>query len=353
MVGCVRLFFRSLALRADGSASASVTGWGEVCSEPELRGRGIVGLVHRAALARMHGGGGGGAAPPPCALALLHAAAGVASMYEKFGFAACLPIPYGQLAVGRSLPPAPAPAAAPAALPGPPRARQRAAGFDADWAALEALRAAQAARLGLVGWTLRSEAYWRRWVRYAARSAALVREVQRGGGAGSSSAEAEGSYAIAAYGYARWREGAWRAMDWVSVGGAAAAALGGGSGGGGGGGGAPEAQALPLLAAFAAALLAAGQAFHAAAGDAAPVPPQDASQLLPGGALALALPLALLQDVCGGGGGEAREAPALADRGWMALDLRPQAASAEGGALQALAAAAAQGKFLAYPADYF
>ena len=341
----MRLFFRSLALRADGSASASVTGWGEVCSEPELRGRGIVGLVLREALARMHGGGGGGAAPPPCALALLHAAAGVASMYEKFGFAACLPIPYGQLAVGRSLPPAPAPAAA---LPGHPRARLRAADFDADWAALEALRAAQAARLGLVGWTLRSEAYWRRWVRYAARSAALVLEVQRGGGAGSSSAEAEGSYAIAAYGYARWREGAWRAMDWVSVGGAAAAALGGGSGG------APEAQALPLLAAFAAALLAAGQAFHAAAGDAAPVPPQDASQLLPGGALALALPLALLQDVCGGGGGgEAREAPALADRGWMALDLRPQAASAEGGALQALAAAAAQGKFLAYPADYF
>jgi predicted GNAT family N-acyltransferase len=119
VVGCVRLFFRSLALRADGSASASVTGWGEVCSEPELRGRGIVGLVLREALARMRGGGGGGgAAAPPCALALLHAAAGVASMYEKFGFAACLPIPYGQLAVGRSLPPAPAPA--PAALPASP-----------------------------------------------------------------------------------------------------------------------------------------------------------------------------------------------------------------------------------------
>jgi hypothetical protein len=188
-------------------------------------------------------------------------------------------------------------------------------------------------------------------VRYAARSAAFVLEVQGGGGGSSGStgsgAEGEGSYAIAAYGYARWREGAWRAMDWVSVGGAAAAAL--------GSGGAPEAQAQPLLAAFAAALLAAGQAFHAAAGDAAPAPPQDASQLLPCGSLALTLPLALLQDVCGGGGEahQAREAPALADRGWMALDLGPQAASAEGGALQALAVAAAQGKFLVYPSDYF
>ncbi len=351
-MGCVRLFFRTLALRADGSASASVCGWGEVCSEPELRGRGIVGLVLREALARVRAAAAGA---PPCALALLHAAAGVASMYEKFGFAACLPIPYGQLAVGRCLAPAPAPAAAAAAaaaLPGHPRARLRAVDFDADWQALEALRAAQAGRLGLVGWTLRSEAYWRRWVRYACRGAACVLEVQQQQQQqqqqqeGAESGGSSGGYAIVAYGYARWREGAWRAMDWASVGGAAAAAL------GSGGAGQP-----PLLAAFAAALLAAGHAFQAAAGDAGPVAPLDASLLLPCGSLALALPLALLRDVCSGSGGggaaaAAVEAPALADRGWMALDLAPPGGEG-GGALAALAAAAAQGSFLIFPADNF
>ena len=356
VVGCVRLFFRTLALCGDGSASAAVVGWGEVCSDPDLRGRGIVGLVLREAVARMERGeareGAALPPPPPASFALLHAAPAVLSLYEKYGFVAgTLPILYGRVAVGRAGAALPAPPAPLAPLLGHPLARVRPVDFDADWAALEALRARQAARLGLAGWTLRSEAYWRQWVRNACRGQALVLELQA---AAPGEGRAPAPHAPAAYGYVRWREGAWRLMDWAAAGSE-------GSGGEGSSGSASPA----LLTDFMGVLLAAGHAFHAAAGDAGVPSPLEPALLLPGERLVVAAPLAVVRDVCGGeGAGE--EVEALRDIGWMAKAPLagagaeagaggPGAPSASSGAsgspLHTLQAAAARGKFVIFNAD--
>ena len=358
LVGCVRLFYRTLALCGDGSSSAPVIGWGEVCSDPDLRGKGIVGRVLREAKARMQGQDAcacPGAAP--AALALLHSAPSVSAMYARLGFAATLPIPYGQLPLGSAALEGLGEEGAP--LPGHPRTRLRAVDFQADWQALEALRAAQAARLGLVGWAQRSQAYWQQWVSNAAKGAARVLEVQRSPPASS------GAWQALAYGYARWREGAWRAMDWAACSSEEEAEAEGEGGGQG-----------QLLPAFARHLLAAGVAQAAAAGDATPVPPSHPSQLLPSGQLALVMPLALLAEVGRRQLGQEAlgEVQGLRDVGWMAMSLPSggegegegeggagggSAAAAEGagptagpsGALQTLQAAAAAGKFIVFGAD--
>jgi len=324
VVGGARLFDRTVWVSDCGGGSggggdgyaARLLGWGEVCSDPELRGQGIVGRVLAELAARMEAAAGERAAAPRAVLGLLHAAPGVAGLYAKFGFSApgALRVPYARLPVAW----APAAAAggegalpaAPRAVPGAPGWRLRRVDFAADAGALAALREGTLSRAGVAGWTLRSGAYWARWVANACRGRAGVLEE-----------EGVNGWAPAAYGFARWREGAFRLMDWAAVGGL--------------GGGAPLRALLEALLADAAALA-------AAADPTAPSPADGA-----GGAGTLAVPLALAGELAPRGAAVAEDA-ALADLGWL---VRPLGGAEGARALAALSAASERGKFLVQGAD--
>jgi hypothetical protein len=295
-----------------GGYAVRLLGWGEVSSDPDLRGQGIVGRVLAELSARMERAAGEGAPPPRAALGLLHAAPGVAGLYAKFGFSepGVLRIPYARLRVawaggggGEPLP------AAPRAVPGAPQWRVRRVDFSADAPALAALREGALARAGAAGWTLRSGGYWARWVANVCRGRAGVLETEAGG-----------VWAPTAYGFARWREGAFRLMDWAGAGGL--------------GGGAPLRALLEALLADAAELAAAD-----------PTAPTPADAL--GGAGTLAVPLALAADLAPPGA-VLEEDGALRDVGWL---VRPLGGAEGTRALEALVAASERGKFLVLGAD--
>jgi hypothetical protein len=326
VVGGARLFDRLFWVSdcsggGGGGYAARMLGWGEVSSDPELRGQGIIGRVLGELTARMEAAAGERAAPPRAALSLLHAAPAVVGLYAKFGFCApgVLRIPYARLPVAWA---APAPGgggggslpAEPRGVPGAPQWRVRCVDFARDASALAALREGALARAGAAGWTLRSGAYWARWVANACRGRAGVLEASRG--------EGGGGWAPAAYGFARWREGAYRLMDWAGEGGL--------------GGGAPLRALLEALLGDAAEL--------AREADPATPTPADAAG---GGAAALAVPLVLAGDLAPPGAAPAEE-PALADVGWLA---RPLGGAEGARALEELTAASERGKFIIFGAD--
>jgi hypothetical protein len=162
---------------------------------------------------------------------------------------------------------------------------------------------------------VRGGAYWRQWVRNACKGRAGVL--------------CDGSGAIVAYGYVRWREGAYRVMDWACQGG-----LEGG-----------------LVHPFLLALTRDAVVMV----DTTTPPPFTHSAGTPlgeGGQCTCVMPLALAQDVMGSGGegGVVEEEEALCDKGWMARALDGAGELGEA-ALATLRAAAERKKFIVYQAD--
>jgi len=150
---------------------------------------------------------------PAPLLAMLHCGPTVEGLYAKFGFSQGLPIPYARLFVG----PWPSWAmdeGAPDPLPSQctpcPTLEHglstaiRLVNFASDYEALNALRTEQVERCGVIGWTPRNREYWLQWVNNSCKGRAGVfisqGEIPR----------------VIAYGYVRWRDGAYRVMDWAN-----------------------------------------------------------------------------------------------------------------------------------------
>lgn len=103
IIGSVRLFDRVVYVPNSNSNTSSspigILGWGEVCTEPNLRGKGIANKVLLYAITIMeqyhhHN--------PDYKLSLLHAATTVMPLYEKFGFRS-IQIKHGSLKLLASL----------------------------------------------------------------------------------------------------------------------------------------------------------------------------------------------------------------------------------------------------------
>jgi len=163
ILGSCRLFTRSLFVQGESRFTRAI-GWGEVCSEPEMRGRGVAGAVLTKALEMsLTAGGGGGDEMDKHSIALLHAAAGVQGLYQKFGFTAPLRAEYGLW-----VPPLISPFDVSRQL----RDQQvfiRKADFEKDVSELQRLHQHTVTCLSLIGWTERSAAYWSEWIRLTSR----------------------------------------------------------------------------------------------------------------------------------------------------------------------------------------
>jgi hypothetical protein len=291
IVGSVRLVEREVGL--EGGASARVVGYADVCSDPDLRGRGIVGILlteagaRSAFLAGEWGVGGKYAS-------LLHAATGVAGLYEKFGFTRSrLRVPCCNLTLTRASETLPAGFAV------------RSADYQRDASALEEMRAGMLRRVRAVGGVVRSLAYWQTWVPATTRSGGVV--LTRSDGR------------IVAYAAVVCRENVLRVFDWAY-------------------GGDEAAKDSQLL-----------QSFLVAACLAAPGREADHDSVFK-----LAMPLLLAQDALEKNGDSAalEEDTAVSDDGWMGRCLGGEhPANAE--VLSALQAAAAEGRFLVLAADGF
>ena len=375
VVGSARLLSRLLLpLPPDGAAAhvdsgdavaslppppLRVIGWGEVCSDPELRGRGVAGAVLSRALALT--------LAARADLALLHAAAPVRGLYEKFGFTAPLCAQHGAAAWADL---------AVAAMGSPRRAAQavalRRADLHGDLRELRRLHAHAARALGASGLLARegqaeageegddgvgaadeAEApYWTSWIAHlvGARSEMWVLEAapEEGGASAARAASADaGAGAIAgalagaasersaastggrllAYACTWWREGRLRVCDL---------------------GFAPEAGradvALLLEKVLVRGLLAAGPAPGPGPGPSAAAEPPEQLLVLPLPALAW---LRLRGGV--GAAGDAKADEALSDRGWM---VRPLSAAGER-AVEGLVRASERGTFFVWGLDAF
>jgi hypothetical protein len=290
IVGSVRLVEREIGL--EGGASARVVGYADVCSDPDLRGRGIVGFllteagVRSASLAADWGAEGKYAS-------LLHAATGVAGLYEKFGFTrSLLRVPCCNLTLSR-------------ATEMPTGFAVRSADYQIDANALEEMRAGMLRRVRAVGGVVRSPAYWQTWVPATTRSGGVV--LTRSDGC------------IVAYAAVVCRENVLRVFDWAY-------------------GGDDAAEDSQLL-----------QSFLGAACSAAPGREADDDSVFK-----LAMPLLLARDALERGDDSASlgEDAAVSDDGWMGRYLGgEQTANAE--VLSALQAAAGEGRFLVLAADGF
>lgn len=164
MVGSVRLFDRQLDV---GGAAVPMAGLGEVCTDPDYRGRGIstMLLVDAVQMCETRSG---------AAVSLLHAAAAVAPLYRRFGYEP-LSVPYGRLCVPLAA------AAATEDTASAPATTSTHVDVAAEWAALAPLHDGLTVELRAVGTTRRDEAYWRRWIAYT--SAGRARCVRDEGGA--------------------------------------------------------------------------------------------------------------------------------------------------------------------------
>lgn len=154
LVGSVRVFDRTWEV---GGAAVSVAGLGEVCTDPDFRGRGISRIMLVDAVQYCEW-------CTPAGVSALHAAAAVAPLYAQYGYRSA-PIPYAALT--RS--------AACSDDDGVYRLRG-VADVAAEWRQLAALHTAAVARLGVVGTTVRDAAYWTRWMPHVLADQAVVLE---------------------------------------------------------------------------------------------------------------------------------------------------------------------------------
>ena len=173
ILGSCRLFSRSLFVQGESRFTQAI-GWGEVCSEPEMRGRGVAGAVLTKALEMsLTAGVGGGDETDKHSIALLHAAAGVQGLYQKFGFTAPLRAEYGLWE-----PPLISPFDVSRQLTHQ-QVFIRKADFEKDVSELQRLHQHTVTCLSLIGWTERSAAYWSEWIRLTSRDHMWVLEEEK------------------------------------------------------------------------------------------------------------------------------------------------------------------------------
>jgi GNAT superfamily N-acetyltransferase len=206
LVGSMRLIERTVML--PGGARARVIGWADVCSDPELRGRGIVGTVLAEARTRTDAlAEEWEARDGTPVFALLHAAEAVRGLYEKFGFVrGRLDVAYARVRVNadagieaRAVAGGVGAGARPL-IGGSAGLTVARADFGALWRELDALRTSTVARCALVGTIVRDASYWSRWLPVTAATALELR-----GDDG----------ALRAFGAVVARDGLLRVVDWA------------------------------------------------------------------------------------------------------------------------------------------
>jgi predicted GNAT family N-acyltransferase len=155
MVGTCRLFDR--AFEVDHRPAVCV-GLGEVCTDPDQRGKGIANVILSDATRFMD-------ALHNSHVSLLHAAAAVAGLYARYGYTP-LRVPYGILS--------PLPSDAPES----PKFTYRMANWETDVPAFSRIHRAFAARIRVGSVLLRDDAYWRRWMPNVAGGMMQVAELR-------------------------------------------------------------------------------------------------------------------------------------------------------------------------------
>jgi GNAT superfamily N-acetyltransferase len=356
IVGSVRMFDRTVDV--NGRAVRQI-GWGEVCTDPFVRGRGVAAAVLGRALAVMEGDEASSPSPSPCSpalpfsVSLLHAAIPVMPLYEKYGYRSIV-TENGWLKLGgegeeggtgvsfrrASLP-----------RPGPAGSEDP----DGDIPALQRVHRAtfSGALCGVTGWVHRggdegasssasasadgssgggssggslapgARAYWREWIPHATKGALWV-------------AEKDG--AVLAYAAAHWRNDSLRLVDFGIDEGRC-------EGGGGGGAGASRVVRALLRAAYQGAWL----ADRPVGAGAAPGGGSGAGGELR--APALLVPVPVLAWIVGRDAARDSVSPADCDPGWMVRPLGEGAGGEE--AARALVEAGREGRFLILGVDGF
>jgi len=161
LVGSVRVFDRAISL-GEGVDPVRMAGLGEVCTDPDYRGRGIstVMLVDAVQFCEVRTG---------AVVSLLHAAAAVAPLYQRFGYRP-LQVHYGRMLVDPSN-------TTDGIGVGVGRAwlsRQAHLDDDREVATLAAMHEDTCNALRAVGWTRRDDAYWRRWIAHTSLGRLVV-----------------------------------------------------------------------------------------------------------------------------------------------------------------------------------
>jgi GNAT superfamily N-acetyltransferase len=341
-VGSVRVPERDVDV--DG-AVVRVAGIAEVCSDPAYRGQGIAGVALPDAMAYCEG--------TACAASLLHAAPAVAGLYAKYGYAP-LTVRYSRLRLpataaaadgsissssGSSVSDAPAPPPLAFATEWlPPGAVVRAAdlGSADEVATLSSLHAATCARLGVTGFTHRSQAYWQRWLPCVAGGSFWALELP-GAAAGAAGG---GSSPVVAYASVVYKGGL-KVWDF----------------------GAADGLEPSVALGFLLTLATRQAAVEVAAGKAAADAPEVTTLLVPTRLARALVPVAALAAAAPDGGAAAtgaapsvdHDSPADDDVGWMVRPLGGGPGGPEGGkvVVAALQAASADGRLLVWVADSF
>lgn len=173
LLGSVRVFERSFNVCG---ATVGAAGLGEVCTDPDARGKGVANVLLADALQHSEG-------VPGAAFGVLHAAPTVAGLYARFGFVGGLRIAYARVRTDAAR--APAGGALAATTTDGARLCVRAADLAADWPAMAALHPAFMAAMGATAFVRREPAggYWARWIAAIAGSqyVALVADDDGGG----------------------------------------------------------------------------------------------------------------------------------------------------------------------------
>lgn len=234
IAGGLRVFQRAVFLQG---AYVPMYGIGEVCSDPDQRGKGVAGKLLTEALRLM-------VARTQGAVSFLHAAESVRGMYAKFGWSA-IPCPYGSIAtaapvlapgvgtgsVGHTYPlgasaddcEASKPESACTVLTSELIVER--AGLQCQWQRLQQLHVETVVRLGARGTVERGEEYWTRWIPGAAsgwagsESIAEVDDVAARSAAHAAhhkvfiAVDGE-SKEILAFACIQWKSDLYRVMDW-------------------------------------------------------------------------------------------------------------------------------------------
>lgn len=157
LVGSVRIFDRTWNIEGQ---EVQCAGLGEVCTDPDFRGKGISTMMLVDAVQFCEHKTG-------ARFSALHAATAVAPLYKRFDYT-LLTVPYARFRFGSDVVVGSFPLRAPL--------------FADDWRELQAAYEATIARLGQVGATVRNREYWEQWMPFVTGGNMYVWEYTTCGG---------------------------------------------------------------------------------------------------------------------------------------------------------------------------